>query len=70
MSVDGKGPGAAAGIRQGDVIVSYDGAPIKNVQALVRSLGPDSVGSVVRLGLQRAGASADASLTVGERPQA
>jgi S1-C subfamily serine protease len=70
MSVDGKGPGAAAGIRQGDVIVSYDGQPIKNVQALVRSLGPDSVGSVVRLGLQRAGAPADATLTVGERPLA
>ena len=70
MSVDGAGPGAAAGVRQGDVIVAYDGQPLRSVHALVRSLGPDSVGSVVQLALQRAGAPAEASLTVGERPQA
>jgi S1-C subfamily serine protease len=70
MSVDAKGPGAKAGIRQGDVIVSYDGQPIRSVQALVRSLGPDSVGSVVRVGLKRGGEPADAVLTIGERPQA
>jgi S1-C subfamily serine protease len=70
MSVDGQGPGAAAGIQQGDVILSHDGQPIKNVQALVRTLGPDSVGSVVRLALRRAGAPVEVSLTIGERPEA
>jgi S1-C subfamily serine protease len=70
MSVDAKGPGAKAGIRQGDVIVSYDGQPIRSVHALVRSLGPDSVGSVVRLALKRAGESVESVLTIGERPEA
>jgi S1-C subfamily serine protease len=70
MSVDGKGPGIAAGVRQGDVIVGYDGAPIKNVQALVRTLGPDSVGTVVRLALKRGGDPVEVSLTIGERPEA
>jgi len=69
MSVDSKGPGAAAGIRQGDVIVTYNGQPLRSVQALVRALGPDSVGSVVPLTLRRAGEPVDASLTIGERPE-
>jgi S1-C subfamily serine protease len=69
MSVDSKGPGAAAGIRQGDVIVTYNGQPLRSVQALVRSLGPDSVGSVVPLTLRRAGEPVEASLTIGERPE-
>jgi S1-C subfamily serine protease len=69
MSVDSKGPGAAAGIRQGDVIVTYNGQPLRSVQALVRSLGPDSVGSVVPLTLRRAGEPLQVSLTIGERPE-
>jgi S1-C subfamily serine protease len=68
MSVDGKGPGAAAGVRQGDVIVSFDGQPISGVRALVHSLGPDSVGKQVRLGLRRGGEPTDVTLTIGERP--
>jgi S1-C subfamily serine protease len=69
MSVDSKGPGAAAGIRQGDVISAYDGQPIRSVQALVRALGPDSVGSVVTLTLRRAGEPLEVRLTIGERPE-
>ena len=44
-SVDPKGPGAAAGVRQGDIIVAWDGEPIRGVHQLVRALGPDSVGA-------------------------
>jgi S1-C subfamily serine protease len=69
MSVDSKGPGAAAGIRQGDVIVTFNGQPLRSIQALVRTLGPDSVGSVVPLTLRRAGEPVEASLTIGERPE-
>jgi S1-C subfamily serine protease len=69
MSVDSKGPGAAAGIRQGDVIVTYNGQPVRSVHALVRALGPDSVGSVVPLTLRRAGEPVELSLTIGERPE-
>ena len=70
MSVDKQGPAAQAGIRQGDVIVGVNGERIAGVRALVRSLGPDSVGSTVDLALQRAGEPVNVKLTVGERPEA
>ena len=69
MSVDPQGPGAAAGIRQGDVIAAWDGRPVGGVSALLRALGPDSVGSTATLSLRRAGAPLEVRLTVGEKPQ-
>lgn len=68
MSVDPDGPAAKAGLLQGDVIVAWDGAPVRHLQALLRALGPDSVGRSVALGLLRAGERRDVSLTIGERP--
>jgi S1-C subfamily serine protease len=68
-SVDPKGPGAAAGVRQGDIIVAWDGAPIRGVHQLVRALGPDSVGSSVKLTLRRGGEPIETTLTIGERPE-
>lgn len=70
MSVDAKGPGAAAGVRQGDIIVAWDGKPIGSVQTLLRALGPDRVGKAVSLSLKRAGEPVQVSLTIGERPDA
>ena len=70
MSVDPKGPGAAAGVRQGDLIVTWDDRPIQGVRMLLRALGPDTVGSTIKLVLRRAGNPAEVQLTVGERPAA
>jgi S1-C subfamily serine protease len=70
MSVDPQGPGAAAGVHQGDIIVAWNDAPIRHVQALLRALGPDSVGQTVRLGLRRAGEAKQVPLTIAERPAA
>jgi S1-C subfamily serine protease len=70
MSVDKQGPAANAGIRQGDVIVGVNNERITGVRALVRSLGPDSIGSTVDLAIQRAGAPVNVKLTIGERPEA
>ena len=36
MTIDRDGPGTAAGVRQGDVIVRWNGVPIETVQALIR----------------------------------
>ena len=69
MNVDRDGPGAAAGLAQGDVIAAWDGRPIESVWALRRALGPESVGSKAVLSLKRAGASAQAIITIGERPR-
>ena len=70
MSVDKQGPAATAGVRQGDVIVGFNNERIAGVRALVRSLGPDSVGSTIDLAVQRAGAPVNVKLTIGERPEA
>jgi S1-C subfamily serine protease len=69
MSVDANGPGFAAGMRQGDVIVAWDGELIQSVRVLLRTLGPDSVGETIRLGLRRAGEPIEVKLQIGERPE-
>jgi S1-C subfamily serine protease len=68
MSVDPRGPGARAGLYQGDILIDWNGEPIGHVQSLVRALGPGSVGQAVSLGLRRAGDRRQVSLTIGERP--
>jgi S1-C subfamily serine protease len=70
ISVDAKGPGAAAGVKQGDIIVAWNGEAVRGVHHLLRALGPDSVGRTVRISLTRAGEPLELSLIVGERPQA
>ncbi len=70
MGVDNAGPGAAAGLRQGDVIVGWNGETLRGVRALVRALGPDSVGTTAELSVRRAGEPVTAKLTIGERPAA
>jgi S1-C subfamily serine protease len=68
MGVAEQGPGAAAGIRQGDIIVAMNGQPIRSVPLLLRALGPASVGTVLALSLRRAGEAVEVQLTVAERP--
>ena len=67
MSIDPQGPGAAAGVYQGDIIVTWNSEPIRHVHSLLRALGPDSVGQTVTLGLRRAGESKQVPLTIAER---
>ena len=68
MSVDPKGPGALAGVHQGDIIITWNGEPIRHLRSVLRALGADSVGRQITLGLRRAGESQQVSLTIGERP--
>ena len=70
MSLDPRGPAAAAGIRQGDVIVAWNGETVRHVQSLLRALGPDSVGREAVLGLRRADEPREVRLTIAERPAA
>jgi len=68
MSVAPGGPGAAAGIHQGDIIISWQGEAISGVPQLLRRLGAESVGKTVRLGVRRGGQVLEVSLTIGEKP--
>jgi S1-C subfamily serine protease len=69
MSVDPEGPGAAAGIHQGDVLMTWDGQSIAGLKSLIRSLGPQSVGQTLTLDIRRAGATHQAKVQIGERPR-
>jgi S1-C subfamily serine protease len=69
MSVDRSGPSAAAGVRQGDIIVFWNKEKLSGVRSLLRSLGPDSVGSVVDITVRRAGEPVQIKLTIGERAE-
>jgi S1-C subfamily serine protease len=68
INVDPKGPAVAAGIHQGDVLVSWDGKPITRFKTLLRALGPDSVDQKVTCELRRGGKTHQVVLTIGERP--
>lgn len=70
MNVDKTGPSAAAGIRQGDVIVAVNDQKLSGVRALSRTLGPASVGTVVDVAVRRGGEPIDFKVTIGERPEA
>lgn len=68
MSVDTDGPGAKAGVHQGDVLQAWDGQPIGLVSTLLRALGPTSVGKTVALSIRRGGETRTINLEIGERP--
>ncbi|WP_426423548.1 S1C family serine protease [Bradyrhizobium genosp. A] len=70
MNVDKAGPAAAAGIRQGDMIVAVNDQKLSGVRALLRTLGPASVGQVVDVAVRRGGEPASFKVTIGERPEA
>jgi S1-C subfamily serine protease len=69
VSVDPKGPGAAAGVRQGDLIIKWNDQQTQDVRMILRALGPDSVGSTVKLALRRGGEPAEVQITLSERPE-
>lgn len=67
-AVDAHSGAGQAGVLLGDVIVSWNGEPIRDYRQVQRALGPESVGSTVVLGVLRGGARSDLHLSVGERP--
>jgi len=69
ISVDQGGPGQGAGIRQGDVLIRWNGAPIQSVRHIYTLLGPESVGQSVEIGILRAGEQMTFAVQIGERPK-
>jgi S1-C subfamily serine protease len=70
MTVNPRGPGARAGIYQGDIVVDWHDQPIRHEQSVLHALGPDSIGQTVTIGSRRAGETEQVSLTIAERPAA
>lgn len=70
VSVDSKGPASNAGLRVGDIVLTWNGSALKRVRELWRALGPESVGTTVELGLMRGETPASLQVTLSERPAA
>lgn len=61
------GPASKGGVKPGDVIVSLDGKPIKNGDALVADISSRKVGSTVQIGLLRNGAKQTVTVGIADR---
>lgn len=66
--VEEESPAAEAGLREGDVIVSFDGEAVRSVAELVRLVRETPTGRSVPVEVMRDGERRSLSATVGDRP--
>jgi serine protease Do len=59
------GPAAKAGLRAGEVVVTFDGAPVADVTDLVGDVAARSPGDVVTVGVLRSGQRSTIPVTLG-----
>ena len=65
-----EGPAMTAGIKQGDVIVSFDGVAVEDTRGLVRRVAGTQVGKEVPVMVFRDGATQTLRITLGRREEA
>lgn len=63
------GPAEKAGLKQGDVIISYEGATIDDAVTLQRLVTRSTVGSQATVKVVRDGQEKDLRITIGELPE-
>jgi len=68
-NVDRDGPASKAGVRENDVIVSFNGQPVESYEQLRRMLRETPPGRKVKLGLMRDGQPQSAEVTLGKRTE-
>ena len=61
-------PGQRGGLKDGDVILSLDGQPVKNVRELLKKVAGIPVGRKVPVVVVRDGKQSQLSVEIGERP--
>src|SRR4030095_9783707 len=61
-------PASTAGLRGGDLIVEFDGKPVKSPNQLAEIVAGTPVGRTVKMKFVRNGQSQTASVTIAERP--
>jgi len=61
-------PAAAAGLRAGDLILSLNANPVREIKDLSRVVAEIVAGTKVDIGIQRNGSNASIDLTIGEMP--
>ncbi|HEU4935983.1 MAG TPA: trypsin-like peptidase domain-containing protein [Vicinamibacterales bacterium] len=67
ISLEPDGPAIEAGLRQGDLIVSFDGIPVENLDELHRFLTEARIGTRTRIGVLRGTGRLDVEVPVRER---
>jgi serine protease Do len=67
-AVERRGPAALAGIRPGDVIVSFNGQPVQTTADLARMVGATRPGDTVPVEVRRDRTVTTTKLTLGELP--
>lgn len=65
-----EGPALAAGVKAGDVIVSFNGADVKSSRELVRKVADADIGKAVPIAVMRDGKTVTLSITLGQREKA
>ena len=65
-----EGPAMDAGMKSGDVIISFDGQEVEDVRGLVRRVGNTEVGKTVRMVVFRDGKTETLKVTLGRREEA
>ena len=65
-----EGPSAEAGIKAGDVIMSFDGKEVTDTRSLVKTVGNTQVGKAVRVIVFRDGKTETLKVTLGRREEA
>jgi len=68
VGVTSGSPAAAAGVLVGDVLMTFDGHAVESPEELLDLLLGDRVGRSVPVVVLRGGATAELTVTVGERP--
>jgi S1-C subfamily serine protease len=65
-AVEPESPAASAGVREGDIVVSFDGKPVGAIDDLHRMLTEERVGSAVGVVVLRGVEKVDLSITPAE----
>ena len=68
VSIEPDTPAGHAGLVLGDVLIGIEGSPTRNAEDLQALLGPERIGTTVRLQLLRGGMPHEVSALLGERP--
>ncbi|MCA1724575.1 MAG: S1C family serine protease, partial [Thermomicrobia bacterium] len=69
ISIETGGPAEKAGLLIGDILLTLDGTPATDTDAVQALLGPERIGNALAAKIARGGAPVDVTITVGERPQ-
>jgi serine protease Do len=67
--VGDESPAGQAGLKQGDIVTTYQGAPIEDAVALQREVTKTAVGTKVTIQVVRDGHEKQLTVTIGEQPE-